>query len=280
MQHLPFPVTVTDDEAVLTTLAKQPQWAPHKNKWVEAYRTYHRERGSPFRIVAIDLGQGIPDLQYNLYDARRKSGEIDRMRRKEGLLSCPMCGSPVTGSLDHYLPRNAFPEFSIMCANLIPACTHCNSGVKRKTVHGEAPCRFIHPYFDAWAADELWFVAIEAPYTAPTFRPAVSNSLTSPNKEIVAFHLNNTLGDQFHLSMGNEFSTYPDQILARMTKLNRACIKKHIQDDLNVAVVSLGRNSWKAAFLRGLLSDRDALNDVLQRTQPCRPAAPGYQKPS
>jgi 5-methylcytosine-specific restriction endonuclease McrA len=265
VQHLSFPATAADDEAALTNLARKPQWAPHKDDWIKAYRTYHQEQGSPFTIVAHDFGEGISKLQYGLYDARRKSGEIGRMRGKKGLLSCPVCGSPVTGSLDHYLPRHAFPEFSIMRANLIPACTHCNSGVKGRTLHGGAPRRFIHPYFDSWAAGELWFVAIEAPYAAPTFRPVPLPNLNSSNDEIVAFHLENVLGDQFHLSMGNEFSTYPNQILIQQPKPDLACVREHVQNDLKRAVVSLGRNSWKAAFLRGLCSDQNALDNVLQR---------------
>ncbi|WP_456797488.1 HNH endonuclease [Bradyrhizobium sp. USDA 4473] len=89
------------------------------------------------------------------------------------LQSCPMCGSSVTGSVDHFLPKEDFPEFSLMAANLVPACSHCNSGAKRQTYKGaSADERFLHPYFDALAAKPLWLTKIIGPYSAARFEAA------------------------------------------------------------------------------------------------------------
>lgn len=259
MQHLPFPVSAEIDEAEVNELAKQPQWSPHQTAWIAAYQAYRNNAGSPFAVAPHDFGLGVHGLQYKLYDTRKRAGELRRMRRKPGLKSCPICGSPVTGDLDHYLPRTVFPEFSIMRANLVPACRHCNSGVKGTTVHGENPRRFIHPYFDSWAAQAIWYVGIVQPFKAAVFRPLGVPSLEKPYDEIVAFHLENVLGIQFHQSMATEWSSLPIQIKLRDNELSIESVSLQIDLELQVAVAAKGVNSWQAAFLRGIQRDFEAI---------------------
>lgn len=259
MQHLPLPVPAEDDEAEINRLAKKPEWKPHQAAWLAAYKAYQANAGSPFAVVPCDFGPGVGDRQYSLYDTRKGSGELRRMRRKKGLKSCPICGSPVTGDLDHYLPRNVYPEFSIMRANLVPACSHCNSGGKGTTVHGGEPRRFIHPYFDDWAGQEIWYVEIVPPFKAAQFIPLGLPGLEVPRDEIVQFHLKNVLGVQFQLSMATEWSSLPTQIKIRDPEPNIASIKTQIDQELRVACSAKGQNSWQAALLRGIQRNPGAI---------------------
>lgn len=264
MQHLPLPVTAAADEAEVNKLAKDAFWQPHQAAWIAAYQTYQANGGSPFAVVAHNFGPGIGDRQYALYDNRKNSGELKRMRKKEGLKSCPFCGSPVTGSLDHYLPRDLYREFSIMRANLVPACMHCNSSTKGTTVHGVNPRRFIHPYFDAWAAGVLWFVEIVPPYKAATFKPRPMPALPAPQDQIVAFHLDNVLGTQFGLSMDTQWSSLPGQIKLRDPNLTTASVTTQLLQELRVAYHAGGENCWLAALLRGILGDPGAIEHMRQ----------------
>lgn len=265
MQYLPMPATSAQDEAVITGVTKDIYWEPCRDDWIKAYRAYRANAGSPFAIKPHDFGGDFADRQYKLYDTRKRGGPLGRMRRLPGLLSCPVCGSPVTGSLDHYLPRAVYPEFSIMRANLMPACMHCNSGVKGDTVHGVGNERFIHPYFDHWADEVLWHVEFVAPLTAATFRAVPTAGMAAAQVDIVAFHLKNVLGDQFHLSLANEWSTYPLQIAIRRPAPTSEDVIAQVNEDLQVAVVSNGTNSWKAAFFRGLAADAEAMNHIGQQ---------------
>lgn len=260
MQHLPFPVTAHDDEAEIIKLAKKPYWEPFEANWITRYREYCQNSGSPFLTAPYSFGEGVGDFQYSLYDTRKSSGELRRMRKKKGLKSCPMCGSPCTGDLDHYLPRMVYPEFSIMRANLVPACTHCNSGVKGTTIHGDDPERFIHPYFDEWAAHSIWYVEILPPFKAARFCPRSLPDLAPPRGRIVDFHLKNVLGEQFQRSMANYWSTLPLQITMRVQLLTLEGVIAQVDKELDVAVVTNGPNSWLAALLRGIQCNPDALN--------------------
>ncbi len=259
MQYLPFPVSAEDDEAEVIKIAKKPNWEPHKAAWIAAYQEYRANEGSPFVVAPKNFGPGVDDLQYKLYDTRRRSGELRRMRLKEGLKSCPICGSPMTGDLDHYLPRKVYPEFAIMRANLVPACRHCNSGVKGTTVHGGIPRRFIHPYFDDWAEQAIWYVEIVPPFKAARFRPLALPGLVKPQDEIVAFHLENVLGTQFQLSIATEWSSLPTQIKLRDTELSIASVTLQVDQELRVALAAKGANSWQAALLRGIQPIPDAI---------------------
>lgn len=259
MQHLPFPVSAENDEAEINKLAKKPEWKANQAAWIARYRAYRENAGSPFVITPHDFGVGVGKRQYSLYDTRRGSGELRRMRRKDGLKSCPICGSPVTGDLDHYLPRIDYPEFSIMRANLVPACTHCNSGVKGTTIHGGEPRRFIHPYFDDWAGQAIWYVEIVPPFKAARFVPHSLPGLEAPRNEIVDFHLNNVLGTQFHLSMATEWSSLPTQIRLRDPALTIDSVTAQVNLELLVARAARGQNSWQAALLRGIQRSPDAI---------------------
>lgn len=259
MQHLPFPVSAEIDEAEINKLARNPDWKPQQAAWIVAYQEYRANEGSPFTVAPKDFGFGVSDRQYKLYDTRKSSGELRRMRTKKGLKSCPVCGSPVTGGLDHYLPRKIYPEFSVMRANLIPACTHCNTGVKGQTVHGGKPRRFIHPYFDDWAEQAIWYVEIVPPFKAAKFVPRPLPGLDAPRDEIVAFHLQNVLGTQFHMSMATEWSSIPTQIKLRDVELSIPSVAIQVALELRVALASKGTNSWQAALFRGIQRDPKAI---------------------
>lgn len=51
---------------------------------------------------------------------------IQERRIDHGLNECPFCGKPTAPStLDHYVPKSDWPEFSIFQNNLVPQCKEC-----------------------------------------------------------------------------------------------------------------------------------------------------------
>jgi hypothetical protein len=62
---------------------------------------------------------------------------------------CPFCGGIGTPrSLDHFLPKAHFPQFSVAPRNLVPACLECNLGEKTQSFAIDAEDQIIHPYAD------------------------------------------------------------------------------------------------------------------------------------
>lgn len=250
-----------DDDAYLKKLCGQQPWPSHHVLWQMAYANYRRHKGNPWQVARTNFIPDVSAEQTDLYKSRSSSEWIVKIRHMQ-LQSCPMCGSSVTGSVDHYLPKEDFPEFSVMAANLVPACSHCNSGVKGRTFRGATPNeRFLHPYFDALAGKPLWLTRIIPPYQAAQFEPAPMPGLSSNNRELVQFHLRHVLGPQFHRNAANLWATYPQHLRDEVegtAPVSSALARKEVARSLRRSISTSGANSWNASFFRGLSEDEDA----------------------
>lgn len=62
---------------------------------------------------------------------------------------CPFCGISESSTLDHYLPKEQYPEFSVFSPNLVPCCSPCNTRKRDKILDDNTDVRlFVHPHFD------------------------------------------------------------------------------------------------------------------------------------
>lgn len=266
MRSLPLPIPSHEDDAVVEEICHEAIFRPGRGEWLAAYAAYRAASGDPWTIDPLVVGNEVSNRRYALYDGRRDSRALKAIRDDPRLNSCPMCGSPVIGSLDHYLPRAIYSEFSIMRANLVPACMHCNSSTKGTTHKGDAPPeRFIHPYFDTWAGEPVWQVAIDAPYPAATFRPVPTPGMGEPRTTIVAFHLKNVLGKQFTISTGSLWATYHRALVVNLDDHSLAAVVARVDKDREIAEVTSGTNSWPAAFFRGLQANMPAIEHIRAR---------------
>lgn len=89
----------------------------------------------------------------NLYDYYMVQRQPGRLTYDQILVAanekCPFCGGiGRPKSLDHYLPKANYPQFSVLPQNLVPACRDCNTG-KSNDLAQEPGQQPIHPYFDA-----------------------------------------------------------------------------------------------------------------------------------
>jgi 5-methylcytosine-specific restriction endonuclease McrA len=129
----------------------------------------------------------------NLYYPKADKIPFDifaEMRRKHGLLFCPSCGEDgAPGTLDHYLPKEHFPELAICLINLTPMCNRCQ-GEKSSDYLTESGVRmFLHPYFDV--IDECMFeIQILPPFSAPSnFIVSIKGGLEQSLKDVVEQHI-------------------------------------------------------------------------------------------
>lgn len=93
---------------------------------------------------------------------------LEKLRNRE-LDYCPSCGEDGTpNTLDHYLPKDIFPEFSITLVNLFPMCDICQGAKGVKIKDDEGKRLFIHPYFDNFIEQQVLILDIREPFNAPT----------------------------------------------------------------------------------------------------------------
>ncbi len=264
MKRLPLPPQAGD--AYFANLWADAQWQPYRDAWANANATYRAGGGDPWQIVAAPFDDGVGTALRNLWQGR-KNGRAVRAIRGARLSCCPLCGSQTTGSVDHYLPRQHFPEFSILFENLVPACVHCNSSSKGNTFRGpEAPLRFIHPYYDDWADQALWRTIPRAPFEAATFEYLPEEDLADELRRIVSFHLDHVLGEQWRLFNERYWGDLSRLLIGpqgHAVPIGPAEVRMKLAERSWESDLLNGCNSWQSALLRGIRGSDEAVEHLL-----------------
>ncbi|OZD11052.1 HNH endonuclease [Rhodococcus sp. 06-156-3C] len=91
---------------------------------------------------------------YRLMDSGRPLDGIRMDVIQSAFLAlCWMCEAATAITVDHFLPKSRFPEFSILYFNLLPVCSECNNN-KRDRIFSPK-IRFGHPYVTQDLVEEL-----------------------------------------------------------------------------------------------------------------------------
>jgi hypothetical protein len=160
-----------DDIAAINSLSKRGKHiravAAKCGEIAVQYEQYMNGRGNPWVVAATNEFDDIKAALHSLYKNPPNNFEfIDQLREgSEG--SCPVCGGGSAATLDHHLPKEVFPQFSLYSRNLVPACFRCNN-IKGLLYQGQlVGQRGVHPYFDDFAAGRVISVVVEGPWAAP-----------------------------------------------------------------------------------------------------------------
>lgn len=247
---------VAEDD-LLKSICADPMLAPYQAAWLKAYENYRRRRGNAFGLQPLVFSADARKALKDLYENRRRSSAFVALREAP-MPGCSRCGAPLTGHLDHHLPAKRFREFSVLFSNLVPTCEHCNSGRKQAKGKGAAwPERFMHPYFDRFAAKPLWRCVVIDP-VAVEFEARPEPSLSPRLRALVRYNLENTLGWQFRNHQVKLWRSLPSHVLRKtppggtpgFVELDEAL------EDMSFSAVSTeGLNGWRAALIRGIRHD-------------------------
>ncbi|ELC7203527.1 hypothetical protein RJO59_004696 [Enterobacter hormaechei] len=73
----------------------------------------------------------------------------DDLEKAPEAARCPFCQISESSTFDHYLPKEIYPEFSVLPQNLIPCCSKCNTHKRALIIDKNTNVRlFLHPYYD------------------------------------------------------------------------------------------------------------------------------------
>jgi hypothetical protein len=169
---------------------------------------------------------------------------------------CPFCGMGHVSTLDHFLAQGNFPWFSVLPANLVPACKDCNHGKSNRTA-ASADQQVLHPYFSApqIEADQWLYAAVQ--YTAPvsvTYHAQPPINWDGILRQRVYSHLRDfDLPRRFSIEAAEEISNLRPMLQA-LSVAGGAAIKEHLERQAEVAL-GIQRNSWKTALYQVLASN-------------------------
>ncbi|MEK4509358.1 HNH endonuclease [Paenibacillus sp. FSL K6-2524] len=184
--------------------------------------------------------------------------EIIALQSSQHKNSCPYCGMDKPRTIDHYLPKSIYPEFSIYPPNLIPCCGHCNGKKSFKWLNNGKRL-FLNFYYDDIPNEK--FLNVELIFD--------SNPLIQEPR--VVFELKNNSGigpEQFslitshykELGLLNELSEYVEEELSNLhdeilhnTHLPREEHIESLRRKKDSFVRKYGQNYWKSSLYEAII---------------------------
>jgi len=171
---------------------------------------------------------------------------------------CPFCALGIPYTVDHYLPKSVYPEFSIFPLNLVPCCRDCNT---LKLEHDPASINevFLHPYYDEIMA--LQWLKADVVYAAddkPTLIFFVDESIKKEEKKLYA-RLNFQME---RLDLHYRYSTQAsgelidkEYLLKKVFDENGDQEVRDLMEEIAESCAKVNKNSWQAAMYRALVDD-------------------------
>ena len=232
----------------------------HKNKYLfsgverhlkSSYYTYIALEGST-EILPINLSNTQAEFLRHAYRSRAKKYKlewIDRLYMSK-LLSCPMCGGKGPRTIDHYLPKDWYPEFAVLSYNLVPSCGTCNS--KRGSYNRpQQPHPVLHPYFDV-DIFSLLTIDIDLGITmgVPEFTLMFNAYAFSPANQLrVAAHIRTCIDMKAFRSKCYGFMT--EYRLAEKHN-DPNYLNLYLSMRLDILERGGNQNCWESALIRGM----------------------------
>ncbi|MEQ8427422.1 MAG: HNH endonuclease [Gammaproteobacteria bacterium] len=171
---------------------------------------------------------------------------------------CPYCGGigrPRT--LDHYLPKSKYPQFSVVPNNLLPCCRDCNSGNKQTSIATSEEEQVLHPYFDHDKFfNQQWINARVHPGNPCCLEYYVNPpcSWSHTDKARVLKHFNDFgLDARYSIQAGEELSILIDQRKGHMEKFTNNQFSQYLSSIGSSS--SLFVNHWKKIMYQTLAAD-------------------------
>lgn len=234
--------------------------------WKARVQAYKDASGNPCVLKPWPDVQGHSKKFHNLYlspaDDSVQGSVLQGLRSRE-LQLCPACGEDGTpNTLDHYLPKQLYPEFSITACNLFPMCDICQGEKGTATVNVTNQRLFLHPYFDQFTDVQVFSLAIGRPFEAPqTISVEPHPGLGAAQHALVARHLH-------ELGIGRRYNHFFKSEYIRLLRLVKSIRQKgqNVRTQLDTFceyALHKSVNSWGHVFYIGVIGDA-ALMDYLE----------------
>lgn len=180
---------------------------------------------------------------------------LNVMRHKHKLRTCPCCGEEgVPATLDHYLPKEYFPELSVVLENLTPMCSKCQTLKSSDYVPVNGEKRFLHPYYDCYDGFSF-YIDIAPPFDAPSNFELKINCCSAMQK-VISNHVDG-------INLVPRIESYCIEMHSDLLELFR---EKETTNDAKTTVglfLSMqkkkGVNSWVAIYYQSVLNNKPFL---------------------
>jgi hypothetical protein len=179
---------------------------------------------------------------------------------------CPYCTITPVRTLDHYLPKDPYPEFAILTMNLVPSCSGCNSSRDFRDSTGERA--LIHPYFDTIADEKLLFAKVRVVNGKPEveFDVKVSGCKNATFAGLYERHVTLLkLRKRYRRWALSDYGLYsilsPDNVW--ISGMTRDEVRQKLQEQANKEERRLGANHFRVVLMRAVAASDEYLDHCL-----------------
>lgn len=202
--------------------------------------------------VLLDYYEHAPSALNTLIKDRRKEHE---------LTACPYCGYPFSpDTLDHFIPKDHWPEFSIYPNNLVPQCRGC-APIKSSRYYCDTDnaSLFIHPIFHNYLSLIGFKIVINLQANnKPTFTVSFlkSNQLGDVESQRVIRHLKSLRVPYRILDYSRkEFNRWINRV-----RMRRFDVRTALQQRISELPETRISPDWKTALYKGMLENDNVIS--------------------
>lgn len=214
-------------------------------------------------IEIIDLQSCYGDnVEFN-----KKEVIIQKMQTVAMQAVCPYCGISEPDTLDHYLPKGKFPEFSVMSINLIPSCGTCNRNKGEKWLEDNTR-RIINFYYDPVPKEKILNVVFEYEDESADI-PEIAFSLTNEGAvaesffKTIEYHFRDLkLFERFGKQVSDKISGIHHELMEGAIQLSVEDQKDNIQRRINSLKKRFGQNHWEVCLYEEVLKSEVFLEKI------------------
>lgn len=177
---------------------------------------------------------------------------------------CPYCMLSTPTTLDHYIGKNEFPEYSFLVKNLVPCCSSCNI-IKDEKWRSNYRRRFIHFYNDNFFGEQYLFAELKIVGNTPFMKFSLTkpSALDDKSFQILNWHFEDLkLLEQYEQKCNTLLSTeikiikdgnFNDGLTLQQIKIQLQRREKNFADDYGI-------NYWKSIMFQCMSQN---VNDLL-----------------
>lgn len=180
---------------------------------------------------------------------------------------CQYCGIDSDDSIDHYLPKEDFSEFSVKPLNLIPCCLRCNQLKEQYWKNRKTLKRgIINLYLDDVCLDQYLFVNLKFEPNSKVFSAEFClENRTSIDKDLFDIISSHYEKLDFLDRYRKKFNSVYTSTLSSFRKNPNYCgkpmkIKDFLLRETDALVEDLGSNNYKVVIKKTLAENNNFLN--------------------
>lgn len=222
-----------------------------KTKILERYAKYV-DLESNSRIIPIAFSLDEKNALSSLYGSKTKTAKditdgVLKMINPNHSDCCLYCGIGEIDQIDHYLPQEHFPEFSILHKNLIPICGTCNE-IKGANIPGQNGKDYLHLIYDILPIERIFNCIISFNNNIPKISFSILPKFTVSvlNSHFTGLRLKERIEKKAVL--------YSLQIKALKEEFGNDYAKEELSRDLNKSMAFFGSYYWKSELISAMMA--------------------------